>query len=445
MKKILALALICVFVLPLVGFKPALYVEYFHVHYEGKTISVTNKTLQSNWWTVSDKREFTQGKTLYQRADEVVAFWHGRTNEAVHETFQTNFPELWPIIKKVNDAVSKPADNGEIKFNPDLRDARPKFYVIGQKVGRELDVERLCAEILGALSRREPHKIFAHVRDVDPIDPDILLERITLRGQYSTIFTDNPSRECNIALALEAFDGLVIDANERVSFNDVVGKRTRERGFQTAKIILDGEFVDGVGGGVCQASTTIFNAVLLSGLKITQSHNHSLPISYVPLGLDAMVSSKADLEFKNTSSDSIYIESKVIDNGYKNQALVRIYGSPRDRDYIPRVEIFLGEQVEEVNGSIPTDDWFFEKKILDVGYPPRSTQTYIDIYKDGELIESKFIRKSRYKGKPRIVRYEEREVLNPSDRPSYTSSNRDFENIFGARSRTFRRVANYEN
>ena len=337
-------------------------------------MTITNKTLATQWFNLEQKRNFTRGLDIYTRAQRQI--------DQPYETFQTNFPEIWSIIKHIQRQVNKPANNGRIVFNPD---AEQKFWVTGQSGGAELDTKQLCAEILGALGRREPRTIIAHIREIKPQNPNEMLEKIHIRSQYSTIFTDNHSRECNIALALEAFDGQIIQAGERVSFNDLVGKRTRERGFQEAKIILDGEFVDGVGGGVCQASTTIFNAVMLAGLAITQSHNHSIPITYVPLGRDAMVSSLADLQFKNNTGAPIYIEAKTLDHGHKNSALVRIYGAQKTHDYRPRVEVTTTGDPAEYE------------------IQPRTALTYLDIYQDGELVNTKLIRKSRYKGKPRPI------------------------------------------
>lgn len=97
------------------------------------------------------------------------------------------------------------------------------------------------------------------------------------------------------------------------SFNAAVGKRTAERGFSTAKIIEDGEFVEGVGGGVCQVSTTLYNAALLSGCKIREYHPHSLPVSYVPPSRDAMVSGEyCDLKFSRPAE--FYIRAQTGEN-----------------------------------------------------------------------------------------------------------------------------------
>lgn len=95
---------------------------------------------------------------------------------------------------------------------------------------------------------------------------------------------------------------------EEFSFNAAVGERTEERGYSTAKVIENGKFVEGVGGGVCQVSSTVYNCALLSGLTVTERHRHSLAVSYVEPSFDAMVSySYADLRFYNDTGKSVFI------------------------------------------------------------------------------------------------------------------------------------------
>lgn len=121
----------------------------------------------------------------------------------------------------------------------------------------------------------------------------------------------NESRSHNIRLAADKINGTVLNCGDTLSFNETVGARTEERGFKTAKIIEKGEFVEGVGGGVCQVSTTLFNAALLGGLKITEYHPHSLSVSYAAPSRDAMVSgSYFDLKMENVTGHTVYIRAR---------------------------------------------------------------------------------------------------------------------------------------
>jgi len=353
---------------------------------------------EHRWWNALDKYEFTQGQDIYQRAKRIFGDKGYDPTLSPAEALRW-FPDIWTDIAKLEREVFVPHSDGRINFDPDKRE---KFWVTNQRVGQRLDTERLCADIITALLNDE-NRVIAHVVDVHPRDVKEVLGDIVLRGGYATNFEDNAPRENNITLALESFDGLVVQPGDTVSFNRVVGPRTRQREYEEAKIIIDGEFVPGVGGGVCQASTTLFNAVLLAGLKIVESHNHSLAISYVPLGRDAMVSSAADFKFKNTTNAPLYIEARVIDKGRINTAQVRIFGAQSEFTYKPRVETRIKPMVTEFVGDVP--GLFFTEKVICHGKNARETKTYLDRYRDGTYIDSKYIRKSTYKGKPRIIEY----------------------------------------
>lgn len=139
----------------------------------------------------------------------------------------------------------------------------------------------------------------------------ILRERTRLLARFTTYFdAGNTARAGNIALAASRIAGTVLEAGEEFSFNGTVGARTVENGFGEASVILEGKFVPGVGGGVCQASTTLMNAALRAGLEVTESRPHSLSVGYVPPSLDAMVSSSSDLRFRNPYPFPVYINAR---------------------------------------------------------------------------------------------------------------------------------------
>ena len=121
----------------------------------------------------------------------------------------------------------------------------------------------------------------------------------------------------------------MIKAGEKLSFNTIVGARTEERGYANAKVILWGEYVDGVGGGVCQVSTTLYNAWIRAGLGTEQVVNHSLPSSYCELSQDATVSEYTDMILVNDSGYDVVVNGKVTDK----TVTFRIYGAPTEYTY----------------------------------------------------------------------------------------------------------------
>ena len=172
---------------------------------------------------------------------------------------------------------------------------------------------------------------------------------VRLLSSFTTRFDGgNAARSHNIRLAAKLINGSVVKNGETFSFNATVGQRTPERGFKRAKIIENGEFVEGIGGGVCQASTTIYNAVLTAGLKIEEWHRHTLKSSYVKPSFDAMVNSNgADLVFVNDTASPIYIRTLWKDIPFA--AAVLCFGCALMRFVVMPTPSFAGSQTPFLN------------------------------------------------------------------------------------------------
>lgn len=127
---------------------------------------------------------------------------------------------------------------------------------------------------------------------------------------YSTTYSaSNATRTANLKAAVDKLDNIKIPAGEVFSFNQTVGKRTVTAGYKTATVINGGEFVDGLGGGVCQVSSTVFECVLRANIEIVYRTYHSLEIGYVPLGGDATVQwNSKDFKFKNNLGCDVKLE-----------------------------------------------------------------------------------------------------------------------------------------
>ncbi|WP_297134666.1 VanW family protein [Terrisporobacter sp.] len=168
---------------------------------------------------------------------------------------------------------------------------------------------------------------------VDVTKPKISTEDVSsinsCLASFSTKFNSSQKdRSHNIGLAAQKISKVLLLPGQTFSYNDQTGPRTLSNGFKNAPVILKGELEDAPGGGVCQTSTTLFNAVLLSGLQIDQVRNHSLTPSYVPRGRDAMVSDGgSDFKFTNNFDHAVYVES------YRSGDTVTaaIYGASQDR------------------------------------------------------------------------------------------------------------------
>lgn len=135
-------------------------------------------------------------------------------------------------------------------------------------------------------------------------------------SEFSTKFNEkNTPRVENLKLASIAIDNVIIRPGEIFSYNAHVGPTTRERGFEKAKIIVNGEEKEGYGGGVCQISSTLYNAAKNAGLEIIERHPHSKEVAYIEKGKDAATSyGGVDLKFKNTLTHPVRIDSYIDGN-----------------------------------------------------------------------------------------------------------------------------------
>lgn len=240
-------------------------------------------------------------------------------------------------------------------------------------------------------------------------DEDELLKSVVKRSEFSTDYSKSTeNRKNNVRRALESFNGLVVESGQTVSFNEITGARTEENGYKNAHIIYNGVYVDGVGGGVCQASTTLYNALLLAGIKIDKVFHHSLPASYVPLSFDAMVSGgDCDLVFTNNLEKPIYIKCSA-DN---EKVTVEIFGQDMDGVRIERRAELVKILPHNGDQILPDEKGEYANKILYKGefyrvkWPKEGYESkgYLRYYKDGEFVEEKEIRHDFYRPQDGIV------------------------------------------
>ena len=211
-------------------------------------------------------------------------------------------------------------------------------------------------------------------------------------GYFSTWFNENEGGRCeNIKLAASLIDGVIIQPYGEFSFNQTVGKRTAKAGFKGAKIIQNGEYTIGIGGGVCQVSTTLYNLALLSGLTVTEFHPHSLAVGYVKPSRDAMVSSSSDFKFYNPYSYSVKIKIKVKDGDLMAYAygLNAPSGNKIEYKIFTRiVEEILPPEAEEREGE--------KDEILRKGKNGVKSESYLEKYEKGVLVSRKLLRKDVY-------------------------------------------------
>ena len=309
------------------------------------------------------------------------------------------YPRLEAFVSNLSASIKKEAKNATITFNPDKK---PVFTLTRDKNGRRLDEQALYASIFRAWQSCVSAKIEATTL---PVRAEFTIDdakaQTYLRGKFSTDFSASSSnRKYNVALAMSKINGYILPSGESFSFNGVVGGRTEKNGFKQAKIIIDGEYVDGVGGGVCQVSTTLYNAVLLANLPVEKVSSHSLAPSYVSPSFDAMVNQgSSDLTFGNDTKFPVYIKA-TCENG---EATVEIYGS-RNPYEIKQKSVITeygsvpeDKIVEDVEGKFVTDEMQSGESVRVRGsIAGFRSEGYLLYYKDGVLESKKLIRRDKY-------------------------------------------------
>lgn len=233
-------------------------------------------------------------------------------------TPMVDYEKYSKFIKQLDQKVYREPINAVLNDHGSIVPGR-----VGYKLYQQAFMEKFYAYFYG----QGPSKIEVPEMNIYPkVDSELLAHISTQQlGQYVTYFnSSNKSRSHNISLSAKAIDNHVVFPNETFSFNQVVGMRTRNKGYKSAPIIVKGELSEGVGGGICQVSSTLFNAVDRAGLQIVQRYSHTRSVPYVPPGRDATVSwGGPDFRFQNQYNQPILIRAK----RYGGSMIITLYSS----------------------------------------------------------------------------------------------------------------------
>ena len=251
------------------------------------------------------------------------------------------------------------------------------------KVGRKLDVTATMKRLQEQLQEGKVKTLELVINEsAQPTITDKDLVSITsILGSFTTYFDgSNTSRAHNIHLASQKIHQTFIPAGGIFSFNQVVGERTAEAGYDDAPVFMGGRLVPGIGGGICQVSSTLFNTALLSGMDIVERDTHFAPVSYIPVGLDATVAwGYIDFQFKNPYSHPIYV---IAEEG-AGYVTITILGAKED---VPQsVTITKGKEQRIPNKKIEKiDEAVKEETVEEAGHEGVSVDTTRTIvYGDG--------------------------------------------------------------
>lgn len=288
-----------------------------------------------------------------------------------------------------------------------------KVVIHPHQTGYLVDTDAVLADVRQD-SAQLPRRVSLHTQTIyAKVTVESLADIKDVLGIYTTRFsTAAVGRTENIRLSAKSINGLLMKPNDVFSFNDVVGYRSAERGYQEAPVIVQGKMEPGIGGGICQVSTTLYNAVLLADLGIVERRNHSFPSSYVPIGLDATVDyGSKDLRFRNTRQSDIYLWLRV----EGNRVTAAVLGN-RAKQAVPSLKFYT-----EVVEIIPME----VEKIEDMTVPA-GTEVVEEKGKDGYLTatyrvangQKQLLHKDKYIAKKRIVRFNPNSAVAVTAKPT---------------------------
>ena len=332
--------------------------------------------------------------------------------------------------------VAKGLARFSVRIGAEPRSARltkvdGKFKRIPPRPGKELDSSKIAGELEQALNNPDTlARAAAGLQSDSAADssaapasqptaltialkaatreaqPRITLEQllpITARlASFNTgLGSSSRNRVHNIRLASRAIDGTVLLPGDVFSYNEIVGPRVPSAGFREAPVIVKGELQPGTGGGICQVSSTLYNAVLLADLKVIRRSHHAFPVHYVPAGRDATVVDGAiDFRFANSLEHPVAIDAKVAGH----RVVFHIYGHPDDRRKVEIVSSgisYQGAGLQTIaDPRLPRGRRVVDKR----AHPGRRVTTSRIVKKDGELLRKEVLSRDYYRPFSGVVR-----------------------------------------
>jgi vancomycin resistance protein YoaR len=282
----------------------------------------------------------------------------------------------------------------------------PSVRIVPDKPGIRLDPVRAARSVLAAALERTPARRVAAL-PVVPVQAKLTTARASRMGitglvsSFTTDYGGVPNRIHNVQLVAELIDETLIAPGSEFSFNKTTGARTAAKGFLVAPVIVNGELTTGLGGGVCQVSTTVFNAAFDAGVKITARTNHALYISHYPQGRDATVNyPDVDLRFVNDTGHWLLLRTFV--GSYS--LTVSLYGTPTGRKVTSSTGPLVAHGKLRIKKTVDKTLKPGEKIVDDPGETALTTSVSRDVFApDGKLLYHD-VWSSYYRASPELVR-----------------------------------------
>lgn len=367
---------------------------------ENISSNLPNKVIESSYYLENDNLIITRGSeglvvdknTFKSSLNNILNDISSSSNNLLLPT-KTSTPSKIDL-NSIHSKVYKEPKDAYYKENP--------FKVYPETEGLDFDIKKV-QKLIDKKPNQKEYKIkLTHTKPKKTLlDLDIDIFRDKLSSFSTRYDASNKERSTNLQLAASKINEVILSSGEEFSYNTIVGERTIDAGYKEAKIYSSGKVIDGLGGGICQISSTLYNAVVIANLKITQRYNHQFITSYVKPGCDATVAyGSKDFKFKNSRSYPIKIVMTV-DSGV---AKVEIYGIKEEKEYDIRIDT-------ETISTIPRKVQYETDKSLEPGCEKikqfGSDGIVVQAYKvtryNGSIISRDLLSKDTYNALPKII------------------------------------------
>lgn len=358
---------------------------------------------------------------LPQRVKELVEKIYSENENKGNGVYRLDLSDIEGVIRTQIEKAAAKWDKAPLNGQLTGWDKENKRWIYSEgENGAEINQEKAVQDIMNAVKNKKFEEIILvdHSKKAPELSAAGAKKEYKVIGTFSTVATSNQNRNNNILLAINALNGLVIFPGEEFSFNKTTGNRTIERGYKPAGAYRNGEFVEEPGGGVCQISSTLYNAIIFSGIKTTERNPHSFEPSYVTPGEDSMVSydgySGPDLRFVNKQNTSVAIRAVFEDK----KLTVSIIGMPiledgvkvsmrseKTKDYDPPAPKYEEDQTLQPGQEVETTE----------GVKGSTWKTYLVTSKDGKVIKEDYFHTSTYRGKAGVVKRNTSGIVIPAE------------------------------
>ena len=382
------------------------------------SINLPGVLIESSYSIEDDELIITKGKAgVLIETDKLIEKIKDRLNNI---NISEDFIEI-PVINKEPEKIDIDKIHDEVyKEAKDAYYTKDPFTVYPEVNGVDFDVE--AARALLEEDKEE------YIIKLTITKPNITIDKIgseAFPDQLATFTTrfdvSDVDRSTNLRIACQKLNGKVVLTGETFSYNKTLGARTAAAGYKNGKIYAGGEVVDGIGGGICQISSTLYNSVLLANLQVVERRNHQFVTSYVGAGRDAtVVYGVTDFKFKNTRKYPV----RLVASAQNGIATVSIYGIKEENEYTFKFSTktiasipFTTQYVEDASLPVGTE------KIKQKGSNGVKTETYITKMLNGKVVSTELLSRDTYNAMNRIVLKGTKAGASNNSAPTPTESN----------------------